>query len=172
MEDSTHSFVGMYCAKTLIRQLLQEARPMGLATYGDVFPLWNSQTLSEWQRKVLDSSVWKHKPRLSTFKPLTSLLSHLTSRLLSPSSLLPESNTGISLQSSKSASSPWHLFNFSMWPPSTGPSLQLLRLSILSLQAASSSQPGLNGYSFPSSGIFLTQGLNPWIWVSRRFFTL
>ena len=68
----------MYCAKTLIRQLLQEARPMGLATYGDVFPLWNSQTLSEWQRKVLDSSVWKHKPRLSTFKPLISLLFHLT----------------------------------------------------------------------------------------------
>ena len=53
------------------------------------------QTLKHSQndRKVLDSSVWKHKPKLSTLKPLTSLLFHLTSRLLSPSGLLPESNT-------------------------------------------------------------------------------
>ena len=112
-------------------------------------------------RKALDCSVWKPKPKLYTFKPLdlTSLSSDY--RLLSPSGLLPESNTGISLQSSKSASSPWHLFSLSTWPPSTGLSLQLLWHSALSRQAASSSQPGLSGSSFPSPAIFLTQGSNP-----------
>ena len=69
----------------------------------ETFSLFETFKLPLNDRNALDSLVWEQKPKQATFMPLTLLLFDLTS-LLSSSSMLPKSQTGVSLQSPESAS--------------------------------------------------------------------